>query len=116
MASGVDPRGHPIPASYERPAHYKLSSPSYCSYLNGRHGDPSKQTSRHDRQGVAHLVHHELPDSDHDRGQHVCGGGCAGVCGLTGGGVWDVETTAAIDPQSVNDFHFRMKCWSTSAW
>ena len=31
MASGVDPRGHPIPTSYERPAHYKLSSPSYCS-------------------------------------------------------------------------------------
>ena len=51
---------------------------------------PLSLISSYARQSVALAVQHELNDCDHDRSQHVCGDGCAGVWGFAGRQVWDV--------------------------
>ena len=86
VACGEDPHGHHYTASIDRREHYQLLSPPInCSYQNSRRGSPSSLISKYARQSVALAVHHKRIECDHDRSQHVCGGGCAGLCGFAGG-------------------------------
>ena len=86
MARGEDPCDHPYTTSYDHRVHYQLFSPTNnCAYQPSRHGTPASLIKRYARQSVARGVHHERIECDHDRSQHVRGGGCAGDCGFTGG-------------------------------
>ena len=79
IARGEDPLG---PSSINS----TVQSPTVnCSYHHSRRRSPSSLISSYARQSVALAVHHKRIECDHDRSQHVCGGGCAGLCGFAGG-------------------------------